>query len=44
METYHVLMGGSTEKAIDLVFKYGAILAEVSLPSPVLQTALYFYR
>jgi hypothetical protein len=44
METYHVLMPGSTEKAIDLVFKHGAILAEVSLPFPVLQTTLYSYR
>jgi hypothetical protein len=44
METYHVLVRGSTENAIDLVFKHGAILAEVSLPFPVLQTALYFYR
>jgi hypothetical protein len=44
MKTYRVLMGGSTEQAIDLIFKHGAVLAEVRLLYPVLHTALYFYR
>jgi hypothetical protein len=44
METYRTLMKGSTEKTIDLVFKHGAVLAEVGLPFHILHSALYFYR
>jgi hypothetical protein len=44
METYHVLMGDPTEEMIDLVFKHGAVLAEVCPPFPVRRTALYFHR
>jgi hypothetical protein len=44
METYGTVMKGSTEKIIDLVFKHGAVLAEVGLPFHIVHLALYFYR
>jgi hypothetical protein len=38
METYRILMKGSTEKTLDLVFKHGAKLAEAGLSLPMLPT------